>query len=105
MGHEGVGIVEGLHSNVVSKGFQLEDRVGALYFNGCCYNCHGCLHHQTHCEERKWRLMGYTNDGFFAEYAVVDVENLIPLPKTVDMRSFAPVFCAGITVRCHAVID
>jgi len=37
LGHEGVGIVEKLHPSAEGKGFKKGDRVGALYFNGCCY--------------------------------------------------------------------
>lgn len=49
------------------------------------------------CESGKQLLQGFTADGFFAEYAVEAYQNLVKLPSTVDLKSAAPIFCAGIT--------
>jgi D-arabinose 1-dehydrogenase-like Zn-dependent alcohol dehydrogenase len=43
------------------------------------------------------RLQGFTTDGFFAEYAVVDYHNAIILPENLKTETAAPIFCAGIT--------
>lgn len=61
-----------------------------------------CLIHNLHCSSGKQLLQGFTTDGFFAEYAVVDYENCIHLPDSVDIKTAAPIFCAGITAF-HAV--
>jgi propanol-preferring alcohol dehydrogenase len=35
--------------------------------------------------------------GFFQEYAAVDWQNVIALPKELDPKRSSAVFCAGIT--------
>lgn len=96
LGHEGVGIVEKLHPSAEGHGFKKGDRVGALYFNGCCYTCEGCDVHQLHCTAN-WKLMGMSADGFFGEYTVVDWQNLAHLPDDIELNKYSPIFCAGIT--------
>lgn len=61
-----------------------------------------CQIHNLHCTSGKQLLQGFTTDGFFAEYAVVDYENCIHLPENIDVKTAAPIFCAGITAF-HAV--
>ena len=53
--------------------------------------------HNLHCTSGKQLLQGFTTDGFFAEYAVVDWENAIILPENLQIERCAPLFCAGIT--------
>jgi D-arabinose 1-dehydrogenase-like Zn-dependent alcohol dehydrogenase len=100
MGHEGVGIVDKLHSSAEGKGFKVGDRVGSLYINDCCFECEACQAHGTACERPKRggaKVMGLMQDGFFAEYALVDWENLIVLPESLPIERMSPLFCAGIT--------
>lgn len=97
LGHEGVGVIEKLHGSAVGKGFKEGDTVGFLYILGCCFECSGCQIHNTQCETGKQTLQGFTADGFFAEYALVDYHNAVILPKTLDPKTAAPIFCAGIT--------
>ncbi|KAI9812938.1 MAG: putative secondary metabolism biosynthetic enzyme [Pycnora praestabilis] len=78
LGHEGVGYVERTGSNV--KGFKKGDRV-----------------HNLNCELGTAMLQGFGCDGMFAEYASVDYHNTIILPESLDMKTTAPLFCAGIT--------
>lgn len=47
-------------------------------------------------------MLGFTTDGFFAEYAVVDEPNCMHLPESMPENRAAPIFCAGITAF-HAV--
>ena len=42
-------------------------------------------------------MQGFTADGFFAEYAVEAWQNLAKLPSSTDLKTAAPIFCAGIT--------
>ena len=58
--------------------------------------------HNLHCHTGKQLLQGFTTDGFFAEYAVVDEPNVIHLPESIDVKTAAPIFCAGITAF-HAI--
>jgi len=102
LGHEGAGFIEKMHSSAENKGFSVGDRVGFLYIIGCCFECEGCMIHNLHCVTGKQLLQGFTTDGFFAEYAIVDYHNAILLPESIDVKTAAPIFCAGITAF-HAV--
>ncbi|KIW86634.1 uncharacterized protein Z519_12759 [Cladophialophora bantiana CBS 173.52] len=95
MGHEGVGYVERLGSNV--KGFKPGNRIGFLYIKGVCFECEGCMVHNLNCTLGTAKLQGFQSDGFFAEYAAVDYRNAIILPENLPMETSAPYFCAGIT--------
>jgi propanol-preferring alcohol dehydrogenase len=99
LGHEGVGYIEKIHPSAEGKGFKVGDAIGSLYINGCCYECEGCLVHNLHCETGKQLLQGFATDGYFAEYVVVDWQNAIILPDSIDIESAAPIFCAGITCK------
>lgn len=48
------------------------------------------------------KIQGFTGDGYFAEYAVVDSRCTLKLPDGMDIISAAPLFCAGLTAF-HAV--
>jgi len=102
IGHEGVGVIEKIHPSAEHKGFSVGDPVGCGYIIGCCFECEGCLTHNMLCQTGKQKLQGFTADGFFAEYAVEDWQNLAKLPENVDLTKAAPIFCAGIT-SFHAV--
>ena len=97
LGHEGVGYIESIHPSAEGKGFKVGDAIGFLYIVGCCYECEGCMIHNLHCTSGKQLLQGFMTDGFFAEYAVVDWQNAIVLPKNLAVERCAPLFCAGIT--------
>lgn len=102
LGHEGAGYIEKIHQSVEGKGFAVGDSIGFLYIIGCCFECEGCMIHNTHCITGKQRVQGFTTDGFFAEYALVDYPNCIKLPGSIDVKTASPIFCAGITAF-HAV--
>jgi len=97
LGHEGAGYVEKLHPSAEGKGFKKGDAVGFLYIIGCCFDCAGCQVHNLSCESGKQLLQGFSADGFFAEYALVDYHNAVILPKNLDPKKAAPIFCAGVT--------
>jgi NADPH:quinone reductase-like Zn-dependent oxidoreductase len=56
--------------------------------------CEGCQIHCLNYETGNQRLHGFGEDGFFAEYAIIDYRNAIILPEIMDLKSRA-VFCAG----------
>ncbi|KAI9811854.1 MAG: putative secondary metabolism biosynthetic enzyme [Pycnora praestabilis] len=100
MGHEACGYVQSTGANV--KGFKAGDAIGFLYVKGCCFECKGCQIHNLNCENGKAVLSGFGTDGFFAEYALVDYRNAIILPEQLNVKTAAPIFCAGVTAY-HAV--
>lgn len=97
LGHEGVGHIEAIGPEAEGKGFKVGDAIGFNYFIGCCFECEGCMVHNLRCETGNSKLQGFVVDGFFAEYAVVDWQNAVALPSSLDMSRTAPLFCAGIT--------
>ncbi|KAF2099270.1 alcohol dehydrogenase [Rhizodiscina lignyota] len=97
LGHEGAGYIEKLHPTAEGKGFTKGDAIGFLYIIGCCFECDGCQVHNNHCLTRPSYTQGFTFDGFFAEYALVDYHSAIILPKKIAVRVASPLFCAGVT--------
>lgn len=97
IGHEGCGQITKVHPSARNKGFKEGDVIGFLYIIGCCFECQGCQVHNLHCETGKQLLQGFTTDGFFAEYAVVDYQNAVILPPSLNPKTASPIFCAGIT--------
>jgi propanol-preferring alcohol dehydrogenase len=99
LGHEGAGYIEKLHPSADGKGFKTGDAVGFLYIIGCCFECEGCMVHNNHCLRQPSEVQGFTFDGFFAEYALVDYHSAIVLPSALNVRTAAPIFCAGVTCK------
>ncbi|KAF7563277.1 hypothetical protein G7046_g858 [Stylonectria norvegica] len=98
LGHEGLGHIVSIDPSAKDKGFEIGDAVGFLYILGCCFECDGCMIHNLFCETGKPRLQGFSTDGFFAEYALVDIHNAVKLnEKLWNMDSGCAIFCAGIT--------
>ncbi len=100
LGHEGAGWIQKIDPGAEGKGFKVGDAIGFLYVQSGCYECKGCLVHNNHCMRKASQVNGFTIPGFFAEYAVVDWQNCIVLPTEIDVKTAAPMFCAGITCRC-----
>ncbi|KAF2638755.1 alcohol dehydrogenase [Massarina eburnea CBS 473.64] len=97
LGHEGVGHIKSIGSGAENKGFKVGDAIGFHYFISCCFECEGCMVHNLRCETGNSKLQGFVVDGYFAEYAVVDWQNAVALPASLDISKAAPLFCAGIT--------
>jgi propanol-preferring alcohol dehydrogenase len=93
-GHEGVGIVEKLGSGVTAH--QLGDRVAIAWLGHACGDCRYCVDgRETLCESQQ--NSGYSIDGAFAEYAVVDARYAVSVPAGVEPFDAAPLSCAGLT--------
>jgi propanol-preferring alcohol dehydrogenase len=96
VGHEGIGEIVELGSHVgehVKKG----DIIGVSFIQKTCLHCEYCLGNRENlCE--KPRISGTSNNGCFAEYALMDADFVIKLPSDMDPFTSAPLFCAGITV-------
>lgn len=94
-GHEGVGEVVALGDGVTS--LAVGDRVGNAWLWSACGDCEFCrTGWETLCESQQ--NGGYSVDGSFGEYMLVDAEFAPRIPEGADPVEIAPVLCAGVTV-------
>lgn len=94
-GHEGVGTVEKVGEGVTS--LAAGDLVGNAWLWSACGTCEYCrTGWETLCEEQQ--NGGYSVDGSFGEYMLVDERFAARVPEGVDPVELAPVLCAGVTV-------
>jgi propanol-preferring alcohol dehydrogenase len=76
---------------------QAGDRVGNAWLWSACGECEYCLTgRETLC--RLQRNGGYSVDGSFAQYMLVDSRYAARIPDQVDPAAIAPILCAGVTV-------
>ncbi len=94
-GHEGYGEVVEVGEGVTE--LTVGDLVGNAWLWSTCLECRYCrTGWETLCERQI--NGGYTVDGSFAEYMLVDSRFAARVPKGADPIEVAPVLCAGITV-------
>jgi propanol-preferring alcohol dehydrogenase len=92
-GHEIVGTVVGRGAEVA--GFDLGDRVGAVWLRDTCLHCRWCdAGRENLC--RSARFNGLHAHGGYATHAVVDARFCVPLPGRYDDVHAAPLLCAGL---------
>lgn len=90
-GHEGHGIVVAVGDQVTNV------RVGNAWLWSACGECVFCLTgRETLCEKQE--NGGYSVNGSFGEYMLVDVRYAGRIPEGVDPIEIAPILCAGVTV-------
>lgn len=94
-GHEGVGQVvalgEGEHEIAVG------DIVGNAWLWSACGECDMCLSgEETLCPKAEYG--GYTQNGSFGQYMLVDSKYAARIPDGCDPVEVAPILCAGVTV-------
>ncbi len=95
-GHEGVGEVVALGTGDLA-GVELGDLVGNAWLWSACGACEFChTGNETLCLESQYG--GYTQDGSFGQYMLVDARYAPRIPKGVDPVEIAPILCAGVTV-------
>lgn len=94
-GHEGVGTVVAVGDSV--KRVKVGDTVGNAWLWSACGECEFC--------EAGWETLclaqengGYSVDGSFGQYMLVDSRYCPVLPEGVDLAAAAPILCAGVTV-------
>jgi len=105
IGHEGTGRVVATGSGDLAKKFKEGDAVGFICAVDCCFECYACKNvHNMWCETGNVNMQGFSVDGYFAEYAVVDAREAMVLPVNLDPRESAPLFCAGVTAY-HGIAD
>jgi alcohol dehydrogenase, propanol-preferring len=92
-GHEIVGSVAQMGENV--RSFAPGDRIGAPWVGYTCRQCFYCrTGRENLCDQPKFT--GYTLDGGYAEYTVVDSRYCFALPEGYSDASVAPLLCAGL---------
>jgi len=94
-GHEGIGTVVEVGEDV--SRIKVGDIVGNAWLWSACGECEYCeTGWETLCLSQK--NGGYSVDGSFAEYMLVDSRYCPVIPAGVDLAGAAPVLCAGVTV-------
>jgi propanol-preferring alcohol dehydrogenase len=93
-GHEGIGRVEALGAGVTERA--VGDRVAIAWLGSACGECRYCIGGwETLCESQQ--NSGYSLNGTFAEFTVVDAAFATPVPDAVSSQDAAPLTCAGVT--------
>lgn len=73
------------------------DIIGVPWLHASCLHCEYCLTgRETLCKQQS--NSGYSCDGCFAEYALMDANFAVKLPDGMDPYKSAPLYCAGVTV-------
>lgn len=94
-GHEGVGRVEAVGPGVTDV--EVGQLVGNAWLWSACGVCEYCrTGWETLCESQI--NGGYSVDGSFGEYMLVDTKFAARIPDGADLNEIAPVLCAGVTV-------
>lgn len=94
-GHEGAGYVVAVGAGVTSV--KEGDRVGVPWLHSACGHCEVCITGwETLCKAQQ--NSGYSVNGTFAEYVLVDPDYVGHLPGNVAFDAIAPILCAGVTV-------
>lgn len=92
-GHEIVGVVEQVGRQ--AGRFAVGDRVGIAWLRSTCGRCRFCRRGAENLCLAP-RFTGWTDDGGYAPYAVVDQSYAYPIPDSFDDVDAAPLLCAGI---------
>jgi alcohol dehydrogenase, propanol-preferring len=94
-GHEGVGEVMALGEGVTH--LHVGQLVGNAWLFSACGECEFCTTGwETLCE--KQQNSGYSVDGSFGQYMLVDAAYAALIPDGADPVEVAPILCAGVTV-------
>ncbi|KAG1744155.1 chaperonin 10-like protein [Suillus paluster] len=97
LGHEGVGVVQQIGSQVTS--FKVGDRAGWGYLHDSCGHCDECLNsNEMFCPEGAMYATSNTDQGAFASHAVWKAAFLFHIPDAITSSDAAPLMCAGATV-------
>ena len=94
-GHEGYGTVVALGDGV--DDLKIGDKVGNAWLWSACGSCEYCrTGWETLCESQQ--NGGYSVNGSFGSYMLVNAAYAPRIPDTVDPLEIAPILCAGVTV-------
>ncbi len=94
-GHEGYGTVVAVGPGVTD--LKVGDKVGNAWLWSACGECEYCrTGWETLCESQ--RNGGYSVNGSFGSYMLVNATYAPRIPDGVDPLEVAPILCAGVTV-------
>ncbi len=92
IGHQAVGIVEGMGAE--TNKFRLGDRVGVAWIYSSCGECNYCLEDKDNlCID--FRATGRDTDGGYAEYMTAPHNFVYRIPQVFTDEEAAPLLCAG----------
>ncbi len=92
-GHEVIGAVDAVGAD--TERFNPGDRIGIAWLRWTCGRCRFCRRGDENlCLEP--RFTGWTDDGGYAEYALVPEAYAYAVPEDFDDEQAAPLLCAGI---------
>jgi alcohol/geraniol dehydrogenase (NADP+) len=98
-GHEAVGTVVALGSNVDPKRLSVGQRVGVGAISGSCMSCEWCKSgKQNVCPERVDTVMRGHLGGFASHIRVSNWRFAYPIPDAIASEHAGPLLCAGTTV-------
>ena len=92
-GHQIVGRVEEIGESV--QGFSVGERVGIPWLGWTDGECRYCRSNRENLCDRA-RFTGYTIDGGYADFAVVDARFCFRVPEQYNDVDVAPLLCAGM---------
>ena len=93
-GHEGVGFAAAVGSQVM--GVNEGDRIGVPFMNSTCGHCEYCCSgREPLCHQLE--KTGYSVNGGFAEYQLVDADYVARIPDNLEFGPTAPLMCADVT--------
>ncbi|CAF1076419.1 unnamed protein product [Rotaria sordida] len=96
IGHEGIGEIVEIGS-MVGNHLKKGDIIGVPWIQETCLHCEYCLTgRETLCKQQI--NSGFSVDGCFAEYVLMNGNFAVKLPDGMDPYKSAPLFCAGVTV-------
>jgi alcohol dehydrogenase, propanol-preferring len=95
LGHQVVGIVEGVQSlEILDSAIKIGQRVGVAWIASACGHCEYCLSGQENlCPE--FKATGRDINGGYAEYMKVRADFVYPIPDSISDSEAAPLLCAG----------
>jgi len=99
LGHEVVGIVEGIIENSGESAANLlpGQRVGVGWVHWACGECEFCREGSEHlCGKRL--VTGVTAPGGYAAFMTARATHVTPIPEGLAPEQAAPLLCAGVTV-------
>nr|WP_314266990.1 alcohol dehydrogenase AdhP [uncultured Moellerella sp.] len=94
LGHEGIGIVQAIASDVTN--LRVGDRVSVAWFYEGCGSCEYCVSgRETFC--RQVKNAGFSVDGAMAEQCIVKANYAVKVPTGLDPLIASSITCAGVT--------
>lgn len=94
-GHEVVGTISAIGPGV--SHLQSGQRVGLGWHASYCMSCLSCMSGDHNlCADAQGTIV--SRHGGFADKVRAHASSVVPLPKSIDVKSAGPLFCGGITV-------